>query len=112
MAMLEGGKIFSSFWVRHGGFFGFFLIDTITILVLWRSTITIRLFGKIPLQFLFCHSNIMFYVWDGLGPTCRRTRRLRSSVWAILPSAQVDNVPHGDSVFLLALPLSSRLLPV
>ena len=89
-----------------------FLMATITILVIWRSTITIRLFGKIPLQFLFCHSNTMFYVWDGLGPTCRRTRRLRSSVWAILPSAQVDNVPHGDSVFLLALPLSSRLLPV
>ena len=53
----------------------------------------------------------MFYVWDGLGPTCRRTRRLRSSVWAILLSAQVDNVPHGDFVFLLALTLSSRLLP-
>ena len=45
---------------------------TITILVLGRSTITIRLFGKIPLQFLFCHSNTMEYVSDGLGPSRRR----------------------------------------
>ena len=82
-----------------------FWIDTITILVLWRSTITIRLFGKIPLQFLFCHSNTMFYVWDGLGPNRRRIPPVRFPVWPILPPAQ-----EVKGVGLLCLPRPTAIV--
>ena len=64
-----------------------FWIDTITILELWKNTITIRLFGSIPLKLQICHWNTMEYVSDGLGPSRRRIPPVRFPVWPILPPA-------------------------
>ena len=40
-----------------------------------KNTITIRLFGNMPLQFFVFHKNATEYVWTQPGPSCRRIRR-------------------------------------
>ena len=79
-----------------------FWICTIAIFGSWKTTITIRLIGTIPLQFHATLKNTTEYVLERLGPICKRIRCCRICVWTSLPLGQEDKVltlcHHSSSV--------------
>ena len=88
-----------------GKYLRVFWIDTITILELWKNTITICLIGSVPLKLEICHWNTMEYVSDGLGPSRRRIPPVRFPVWPMLPPAQ-----EVKGVGLLCLPRPTAIV--